>query len=503
MSASAWSVAMIGLEGKMVEIEAAIGGGLPRTVIVGLPDASISESKERCRAAVASSGLSWPAQLVTFNLTPATLPKSGSHYDLGMAVALLAAAGLVPAEGLNRTVLMGELRLDGRVSEVSGILPGLLAGANAGFERAVVPASQVGEAMLVEGLTVWGVSTLAEAVEVLRGGVVAQEPLADRSVRPPERSVDLLDVVGQAEAKWGLEVAAAGRHHLYFHGPPGVGKTMLASRLVTLLPDLNPDEAIEVSAIHSMAGLDVTSGLVLRPPFSGPHHSATLTSLVGGGSARHIRPGAISIAHKGVLFLDEAPEFGRKLESLRTPLESGWVTISRACTEARYPARFQLILAANPCPCGNFGVQGAECGCTPASVRRYGEKLSGPILDRVDIQQRFLPMRRSALAVAAATPGESSAVVAARVLEARRRQARRLAGSGWSTNAEVSGGYLRKHLPPPDGAEALDDAVRRGRLSARGVDKVVRIAWTIADLTGSDRVGADHLHQALSMRRRS
>lgn len=498
MSASAWSVALLGLDGRLVEIEAAIGGGLPRTVVVGLPDASLSEAKERCKAAVTSSGLAWPAQLVTFNLIPATLPKSGSHYDLGMIAALLSVSGQVPKELLASSLLMGEVGLDGRVREVRGILPGLLAAARAGFERAIVPASQVGEANLVEGLTIWGVATLGELAEVLRGGCVPQEAPPEKAASEPT-TLDLADVVGQPEGRWALEVAAAGRHHLLFTGPPGVGKTMLAARLPSLLPELSASEAIEVSAVHSLAGRDLNGGLVTRPPYADPHHSASLVSLVGGG-ARFIRPGAISLAHRGVLFLDEAPEFGfRALDSLRTPLESGWVTISRAHAEARYPACFQLVLAANPCPCGNAGTPGAECRCAPMAVRRYGERISGPILDRVDIRQRLNPIRRSLLAMSK-TSVEPTAVVAERVAEARQRQRHRLADSGWLTNGEVSGGYLRRRLPAPEGAELLDDAVRRGRLSARGVDKVLRVAWTLADLAGRDRIGREQLHLALAMR---
>ncbi len=419
MSASAWSVALIGLEGKLVEVEAAIGGGLPRVVVVGLPDTSLNEAKERCKAAVIGTGFQWPPQLVTFNLTPATLPKSGSHYDLAIAAAVLAATERIPDTLLSETLLMGELGLDGRVREVRGILPGLLAASQAGFSRAIVPAAQLTEARLVEGMTIWGVANLGELAQVLSGGAVEHQESVSLPVEPAEKFLDLSDVVGQPEAKWALEVAAAGRHHMFFQGSPGVGKTMLAERLPTLLPDLTPAEAIEVSAIHSLAGIDLVHGLVMRPPFSAPHHSASLVSLVGGG-ARMIRPGSISFAHRGVLFLDEAPEFGsRSLEALRTPLESGWVTISRAAMEARYPARFQLVMAANPCPCGNFGSTNQECQCAPMTVRRYASRISGPIVDRVDIKQRLNPMNKSVLAIAAATPGENSATVAARVAEAR------------------------------------------------------------------------------------
>ena len=331
---------------------------------------------------------------------------------------------------------------------------------------------------------------LVEPIEVIG------EPAAhDRA-----RQLDLADVVGQVEAKWACEVAAAGRHHMLFHGPPGVGKTMLAERMTGLLPDLELRESLEVSAVHSLAGFNLDDQLITRPPYSDPHHSASVASIVGGGP-RMAKPGAISCAHKGVLFLDEAPEFQPAvIEALRTPLESGTITLGRSEVHARYPARFQLIMAANPCPCGQAATPGADCRCAPATIRRYAEKISGPIRDRIDINQAFLPMRKAYLKQAMQT-GETSAVVAGRVLEARQRQLRRLAGSGYRTNSEVSGNYLRRHLPLPDGLEAIDEAMNRGRLSARGADKVLRLTWTVADLDGRDVPSRDHLGVALAMRR--
>lgn len=474
-AAAAWSVSLVGMDGTMVEVEAAIGNGLPKTVLVGLPDTALYEARDRCHAATASVGLAWPNQLVTINLTPATLPKAGSHYDLAIVVAVLAAAGLVPAEPAARAVLMGELGLDGRVRPVRGILPGLLTAQDAGFTTAIVPAGQVGEAGLVEGMTVWGVQSLSDVVEVLHGRPVLLPPPEPVPVEDPGPLPDLCEVVGQDEARFALEVAAAGRHHLLFTGPPGVGKTMLAERLPGLLPDLTRAESLEVSAVHSMAGRDLNDGLVVRPPYAAPHHSATLASMVGSG-ARVARPGAISLAHRGVLFLDEAPEFGaRTLDALRTPLESGWITIGRAQVQARYPARFQLVMAANPCPCGNAGTVGMACRCTPMAVRRYQDRLSGPVLDRVDLTQPLLPVRKAWLR-AAGQHGETTAVVAARVLEARERQARRLRGTPWLTNGEVPGPWLRSQLPAADGLDVLDDAVLGHRLSSRGVDKVLRVA---------------------------
>lgn len=500
MTARAWSVALVGMDGAMVEVEAAIGGGLPKTVLVGLPDAALHEARDRCRAAVLSTGLGWPSHLVTINLSPATLPKAGSHYDLAIVAAVTAASGRCETGALEGTVLLGELGLDGRVRQVRGVLPALLAAQANGFTRAVVPAGQVREASLVAGLTVWGVRDLADVLEVLHGRPVAGEQEPPPPAEPDGTPKDLGDVVGQVEAKWALEVAAAGRHHLFLHGPPGVGKTLLAERLPGILPDLDLAEALEVSAIHSLAGFSLTGGLVTRPPYADPHHSASLASLVGGG-VRIAMPGSVSRAHRGVLFLDEAPEFSpRALEALRVPLESGRIVLGRSVAQATYPASFQLVLAANPCPCGNAGTRGLECRCPPVAVRRYAERVSGPILDRIDIHQHLRPMRRAYLRAVGRTT-EPSAVVARRVLEARERQRDRLAPLGWRTNGEVPGPALRKALPLPQGIELLEDAVAQGRLSARGVDKVVRVSWTIADLAGVARPEQGHLRTALAMRR--
>lgn len=501
-AASAWSVALLGMDPTLVEVEAAIGNGLPKTVLVGLPDTALYQSRDRCTAAVASAGWQWPSALVTINLSPAGLPKAGTHFDLAIAAAVLAANQMVNPEATRRTVMMGELGLDGRVRPVRGILPALLTAQREGFERAIVPAAQVGEAGLVDGLTIWGVRHITDVVDVLEGRPVLLSPQdADHPAEVVEEDLlDLADVVGQHEAKFALEVAAAGRHHLFFHGPPGVGKTMLAERLPTLLPDLTRRESLEVSALHSLAGGNLNDGLLVRPPYSSPHHTASLASVVGGGT-RVPRPGMVSLAHRGVLFLDEAPEFGPAvLESLRTPLEGGMVTIGRAAYEARFPARFQLVLAANPCPCGNHGVAGAACRCTPMQVRRYAERLSGPILDRIDLTQRLVQTRTAYLELAD-DRGESSAVVRERVAEARQRQLHRLVGTPWTTNGEVPGHHLRDHLPLPEGIDLLDEALIRGQVSSRGVDRVMRIAWTLADLGGRDRPSRADVRAALELRR--
>jgi magnesium chelatase family protein len=497
--AKTYSVALLGIDGRVIEIEADLGGGLSRVTLVGLPDAGLREAKDRVRSAVRNSGQPWPDGKVTLGLSPANLPKVGSAYDLGIAAAVLAATGAVPATRLLGTVLLGELALDGRVRAVRGVLPGLLAARSAGYERAVVPADSLVEAALVDGIEVAGATHLRDLVAWLKGEADLVSPEPPGPPATPEIA-DLADVVGQPEARWALEVAAAGGHHLLLTGPPGVGKTMLAKRLPGLLPPLSPEESLEVTAVHSVDGsLSKSSPLVTVPPFVAPHHSITVAALIGGGSGL-ASPGAISRAHRGVLFLDEVCEFGgQRLESLRTVLEEGEVRIARVKGSITYPARFQLVLATNPCACAP--PKEADCVCSPTARRRYLGRLSGPLLDRVDLRVRLRPL--NALSAHDTGTAESSETVRRRVLEARDRAARRWRDHGWQSNSEAPGPILRRQFALPAKATfLLDRALDRGALSGRGADRCLRIAWTLADLDGEDRPGAEQVGSALAFRER-
>lgn len=494
------SIGLIGLEGHAVTVEAYVAAGLPTVTLSGLPDTSLNEARDRVRAAVVNAGQEWPNRRITVNLLPADLPKRGTGFDLAIAVVILAAAGRLALRALGGAALVGELGLDGQVRPVRGVLPMAAAAARAEIRRLVVPADNAAEALLVPEVQVRGVATLAQLVDFLVAGITLPSPSTVEEDGPAVDGPDLSDVVGQERGRYALELAAAGRHHLAFFGPPGAGKTLLAQRLPSILPPLPDEAALEVTALHSVAGLlPAVPRLIRRPPFQAPHHTATAAALVGGGSGV-ARPGAISLAHHGVLFLDEAPELKpHVLNALRQPLEDGFVLIARAQGSTRYPARVQLVLASNPCPCG----VGDEVACTCSSVvrRRYLGRLSGPLLDRIDLQITLQPVSAADLAGSDEAP-EPSALVLKRVVAARAAAAERWAGRPFAVNAHAPGSVLRAppFRLPGDVTAPLTAQLERGGLSARGYDRVLRVAWTIADIHGRTTPCLSDVDEAINLR---
>ena len=499
MAATVATVAYLGLEARPVEVQVQLSSGLPAFVIVGLPDKAVAESRERVRAALAAIGLALPPKRITVNLSPADLPKEGSHFDLPIALCLLAAIGAADAEALSHYVAVGELCLDGRIAASPGVL--LAALHASGEDKGLIcPVSQGSEASWAGQLEVLAAPDLLALLAHLKGSQLLGPP-APAEAEPANSGPDLAQVKGQEVAKRALEIAAAGGHNLLMSGPPGAGKSLLAACLPGILPPLEPAEALEVSMVASVAGELAGGRIRRRRPFRSPHHSASMPALVGGGLK--VRPGEISLAHLGVLFLDELPEFQRQvLDSLRQPLETGSVSVARANTHVTFPARVQLIAAMNPCRCGHLGDPALACSRAPRCAADYQARVSGPLLDRIDLHVEVQGV--SAADLTLPPPAEGSEQVASRVAAARTLQSRRFNGSGVRTNAEADGELLDQIATPDDpGRKLLADAAAAMRLSARGFHRVLRVSRTIADLAGAEQVGRIHVAEALSYRRQA
>ncbi|MDN5892966.1 MAG: YifB family Mg chelatase-like AAA ATPase [Nocardioides sp.] len=513
--ATARCISLQGAIGHLIDVQVDVSQGMIATNLVGRPDASINEAKDRCRTAITNSGFEFPVtRRVTILLSPADLPKRGTHFDLSIAVGVLAAADKKEhlREALAGTVMIGELTLDGRLRAVPGVLAMTMAACARGMKRVFVPEPQSREAALVPGMEVYGFRSLAQVIAHLRGAEIPDaEPVdvntsgALLSWRGDSRlaEVDMADLNGMADARYGMEVAAAGGHHLMLTGPKGAGKTSLAERIPGILPDLTVEESLELTAVCSLSGvLDSDDGLITRRPFFAPHHSASRTSLLGGGTGR-VRPGELSRAHHGVLFLDEFPHFTADIiEALRQPLESGEVTIARGEETATYPARGMFVLACNPCPCGEYVADAVRSHCTCDEVKRrnYRGKLSGPVIDRIDITRHVRPLGPHEKDSPFERP-EGSVAIRERVTAARRRQEQRYAGRAWRVNAMAPGAALRDEWPLSPAATAkLDDTIHAGRLTRRGATRVHRLAWTVADLAGVAGPGEGELETAMQLR---
>lgn len=497
MTARAYTVAFEGVEARLVEVQCAVSPGAPAFTLVGLPDKAVSEARERVRAALQALSIALPARRITVNLSPADLPKEGSHFDLPIALALLAALGICPKEDIEGTVALGELSLDGRLIAVAGALPAAMAAA-VEDRTLICPKACGAEAAWVGATPVLAAASLHEVLQHFTGRrpLTPAEAGEIRAGAPPR---DFREVKGQERAKRAMEIAAAGRHHLFLVGTPGSGKSMLAARLPGILPPLSAPEALETSMIHSLAGLLTEGGISRDRPFREPHHTASMAAIIGGG--RGAKPGEISLAHNGVLFLDEFPEFPRMvLDTLRQPIETGSVMVARANAHVRYPCRFLLIAAANPCKCGYLTDPGRACGRAPICGEDYLGRISGPLMDRFDLRVEVPPVAFADLDLPA--NGESSATIAARVAAARDRQTARFRDSpGLRVNADLEGAALEDHAAPDaEGRALIGRVAERMGLSARGYHRVLRVARTIADLDGSATVRKPHVAEAISFR---
>ncbi|MFT8355961.1 MAG: YifB family Mg chelatase-like AAA ATPase [Bifidobacterium aquikefiri] len=521
------SIGLVGLKACPIAIQSFISPGLPYFSIIGLPDTSVSEARERVKSACSSVGFSWPETRITVNLSPASIPKKGSSYDLAIALSILSAGSFIPPEAVEDELAIGELNLDGSVLHVNGVLPMILHAKARGIRKVFVPYTNEAEASIVPNMEITGVRHLSELVE-MRGGkaiyrvqnqprttpfgserVLAGESrdssnTSDSATLPDHSShdytkLDMSQVLGQEQAKWALTVAAAGGHHMIMTGPPGSGKSMLASRLPTILPPLSEDEQLEVASIRSLCGNLHQFGITDIPPFVAPHHTASTASLVGGGSGIAL-PGAITRAHRGVLFMDEAPEFSpRTLQTLREPLETGLIALSRAKGTAFFPARFQLIMAANPCPCGfDFG-NGERCTCSVKERTRYWNRLSGPILDRIDIQSQICEV--SEMIELPSSTVSSSETIRNVVLTARNCAKERFHSFGWNCNADASGEWLRKHTSKR-ALSVVNTVLGKGGLSMRGADRSIRLCWTLADLNGHTSPNMSDIESSIQLRTR-